>query len=120
MRLFACFLAALLCSGCFVLDELDQGEELMLQASSRGGKHLEEQKRKQEQEEQWSSAHEATHKDEGMLDGMQKTVAEWWDKATAEPPRERGPGDALVRCELGSKSRFMSKNDCDLRGGRAA
>jgi hypothetical protein len=118
MRVLAIFVMGLLCSGCFVLDELDNGDELMRQASSRSGKNLADEKRQSARDAQWDSGHETSGDDSGMLDGITETVTGWWDQATAEPPREKGAGDELVRCELGSSASFMSKDDCDVRGGR--
>jgi hypothetical protein len=120
MRVLSIVLIAFLCSGCFVLDEFEQGEELMRQASSRSGKNLEDEKRREATDAQWRAAHETTGDDSGMLEDVSETVLEWWDKATAEPPREKGAGDELVHCQLGASSSFMSKSDCDIRGGRPA
>jgi len=115
MRVLAIFVMGLLCSGCFVLDELDNGDELMRQASSRSGKNLADEQRRAGRD----AAHETSEDDSGMLDGVTETLTGWWEKATAEPPREKGPGDQLVRCEIGSSATFMSQRDCDVRGGRA-
>jgi hypothetical protein len=118
MRVLSIVVMALLCSGCFVLDEFEQGEELMRQASSRGGKNLEDEKKKQAWDARWEAEHEAPGEDSGMLDGVTETLGDWWDEATAPPTPEKGPGDELVRCQMESSSRFMSKSDCDIRGGR--
>jgi hypothetical protein len=119
MRVLAVLAIALLCSGCFVLDELDNGDELMRQASSHSGKRLEQEQRATEWEASRDAPASSAGRDDGILDGVQQTVSKWWDKATAEAPPEPGPGSELVHCRLSSGDRFMRKSDCDIRGGSA-
>lgn len=88
-------LAAGLCAGCFVFEELDSGM-----------KELERFDGKAE-----ASAPPASAPAESTA-----PKANWWEKArtlSSEPKN-----DSIVRCQLGGAVQFMSREDCLGRGGK--
>lgn len=92
-------LAALALPGCFVLEELEAGNEIM---------------------EQHSRAHAASASEGGAEEtaraaedgGRRRSL---WEGGRALDPRER---DAeIARCQLEGRSLFMARSDCLARGG---
>ena len=101
-------LLASLCQGCFVLEELDKGQQIMDQHSPRA-------REKAAQQEEASAAPRAGAKqEEGTLDGLKK----WWKKKREPAPPKRDPDDGAVRCQIAGTTHFTRKSDCMLRGGR--
>jgi hypothetical protein len=107
LRLLALALVALLASGCFVFDEIDQGEKLMEQNSGAIQK-----KKKQE------AAAATAPSDAGQgAEGEKKKS--WWETARTISPADKAPtDDPHVRCNLAGKERFMVQSDCVSQGGR--
>ena len=112
-RLAAALLAAFLASGCFVVEEIDKGQEYLDQ-------HADVDKR-QALEDEKAAAEQAKQGDEGPA--MTDRVRGWWDERQQDQARveESGPGahpdDKPGRCELKGGTQFMRKFDCQLRGG---
>ena len=104
-------LLASLCQGCFVLDEIDKGQQLMDQHSPGARKQAAKRK---EAEEAPRSARAGAKQEEGTLDGLKK----WWKKKREPAPPKRDPDDGVVRCQIGRTTQFTRKSDCTLRGGR--
>jgi hypothetical protein len=103
-------LAALLCQGCFVFDELDKGQAIMDQHSptrSKGARA--EAARKAE------GSPQRTEDEEGILERLQQ----WWTKVREPAPPQRDASDVVVRCEIKGNTHFTRKSDCRIRGGRA-
>lgn len=103
MKLLLPILAALLCSGCFVLDEIEKGHAIM---TAHDGKD------------------EAAKEDGGEAKGPPKTprerLAEYYAKQRAkasEPSKSLNPADAVGNCRVGNTTQFMRRSDCKLRGG---
>lgn len=109
MRLWVLLLAAILCSGCFVFDEIDAGMELMEKHSPKASKSKQAQK----------APEPASQK---------KGLRAWWDEQkalalerrarreeAAKPPPD--PEDALVSCRVSGKIQFVRGKDCQNRGG---
>lgn len=122
-RLPIALLAALLTSGCFALDEIDQGQEVMEQHYGKAR----EAKEAAEAAKSGKPLPAAKPEDPGVL----ARVRGWWDAKSAQggggksgaaqdsgPPPH--PDDVLVRCKVGSTTQFMRKFDCQLRGGKVA
>jgi hypothetical protein len=106
MKLLLAILAVLLCSGCFVLEEIDKGHEIM---KAHDG-----------------IDNEAEESGEGVADakGPPKTpserLAEYYAKQRAkasEPGKSMNPADDVGQCRIGNSVQFMRRSDCRLRGG---
>jgi hypothetical protein len=116
MRALLISLIAALCCGCFVLDELDQGEVLMEQASSRGGAN----KKKAAAEAEAQAPRPRAPAGKGAGDGLLDTAKGWWSKLSAPAHTEPDPNDGVVRCRIDGSVQFMRASDCQVRGGDSA
>jgi hypothetical protein len=107
MRALALTLAALLVSGCFVFDELDNAEKTMGELS---GKRPAAEKAEPEPAQ--------GEKAPGVLARLQA----WWTSQGQRAPKddgpERNPDDVPVRCDVDGRSVFTHKFDCLQRGGK--
>jgi hypothetical protein len=103
MKLLLAILAALLCSGCFVIDEIEKGRAIM-------------------------EAHDGIENDaeEGSADAKEppktprESLAEYYAKQRAKAaPHKKSldPADDVGRCRVGNTTQFMRRSDCRLRGG---
>jgi hypothetical protein len=126
-RLPIALLAALLSSGCFVLDEIDSGQQVMDQHYGKARRDKESAEAAKAGKTPPGAPAAAAQKEEGVL----ARVRGWWDAKSAQggggapgaapdsgPPPH--PDDVLVRCKVGSTTQYMRKFDCQLRGGKAA
>jgi hypothetical protein len=102
-------LLAGLCHGCFVLEEIDKGQQLMEQHSPRA-RELKAQQEQAEAPPRTSAKQEA---------GTLEKLKQWWKKKREPAPPERDPSDVVVRCQIGGTTLFTRKSDCMLRGGEA-
>lgn len=103
--------------GCFALEEIDQGQEIM--DEHFGG----ERKAKAQAEEE---AREQAAREKDGDEGLWARARGWWDgggegedgaePAPSGPPPH--PDNVVGRCELDGSTQFMRKFDCQLRGGR--
>lgn len=105
MRHLLQFLVLALClvfsNGCMVLDEVDKANAKMTK-----------RKAPPKTEATTNAAVAAVAaKDNPLL----KQSKEWWGRATSLAPT--GIDSTIVKCQLGSTTQFMSKNDCLSRGG---
>jgi hypothetical protein len=107
-----CLLAAAgLASGCFVIDEINAGQEIMDQHRPHGKKAEEDAAK--------------TGSPEDSSPGLVARVKDWWDGLGPESggatPRDSGPpphpDNVLGRCDLGGSLTFMRKFDCQRKGG---
>jgi hypothetical protein len=112
MRQRACILAlaALLAAGpgCFVVDELDHGMELMDENSPNAKKQAPEPE---------PVPTRTAYRRKGP--DARKALADWW-KGARTPTS--GPADGastteIVSCRIGGEVRFMGKTDCEVQGG---
>jgi hypothetical protein len=113
-RLLPLTLLLWLCSGCFVLDEIDKGQAIMDQHASKERREAEAAERKAEKEE--------AAKGGSLLADLQDQVASvggWLAEATQVAPPERDPDDTVVQCQISGRTHFLRKSDCQIRGGRA-
>lgn len=98
-------LAALLATGpgCF-LGELDASMDLMDEMSG-GGKKAEA---------------EAEAPDEPAARTPRTAAKDWWKSARtpASGPADGTAATDIVTCRLGGETRFMSRTDCEVQGGR--
>ncbi len=110
-HLVACALAAAPLSGCFVLDEIDKGMEIMEAHTPQ------DQKKKAKSETGLRPGGGGGHL------GARRRLAEYYAEQRAKAPRRSkstDPEDQMVRCNIGAATHFMRKRDCDVRGGRVA
>jgi hypothetical protein len=106
-RILAAALASVLLCACFVLDEIDAGQEFLDKHGGAG--HVEEAPK---------PTRSAPAKAEDESSGLLARVASWWEKRDQPAPPQRDPEDVPVRCELGGSVLFTRKFDCQVRGGR--
>jgi len=110
-RILVVALLASLCQACFVLDELDKGQQLMNQHSPRA---REEAAQREEADAAPRTARAGAKQEEGTLEGLKK----WWQKKREPAPAKRDPDDDVVSCRIAGTTHFTRKSDCMLRGGR--
>jgi len=100
-------------SGCFVLDELDSGMAKMEEHSAK--------KKKNEQGKTAAEAEPApgSRSSSGKAD-TRAALADWWKSARTPTsgPREGDEAADIVACRIGDETRFMSRTDCEVQGGR--
>lgn len=108
-RILVVALLASLCQGCFVLEEIDKGQQIMEQHSPRA------RELKAQQEEAEAGPPASAKREAGTLEKLKK----WWKKKREPAPPKRDPDDVIVRCQIGGTMHFTRKSDCILRGGRA-
>ena len=109
-RLLALLLVAALCQGCFVFDELDKGQKIMEQHSP---KNLDA-----EEPAPTASPGRTAKPEPGFVEGLLASAKDWWNSETQPKGPERDPDDTVVRCELGERTQYTRKSDCQVRGGR--
>jgi hypothetical protein len=105
MRRVLILLAALLCSGCFIIDEIEAGQAIM-QAHSPDS---------EPQKETGS----ATRPGGGAKSARQR-LAEYYAKQRAKAStasKSEEPGDVAGRCRIRGSTQFLRRSDCQLRGG---
>jgi hypothetical protein len=104
-----------LCTGCFVLDEIDKGHAIMDQ-------HASPERREKEAAEAAAREEQAKSDDDaGLVAGLQEQVANlggWIDDVSKEDPAERDASDGVVRCQISGRTQFLRKSDCRVRGGK--
>ncbi len=101
---------ALLCSGCFVFDELDSGVEILDKNSPRGAAKptpSSSAAKKKGDDSSFDLAEEGS----AALDA----VEDWWDDLRKPAP---DPNDGIVRCRLNGAIRFKRESDCRAAGGQ--
>jgi hypothetical protein len=101
MRRLVLILAAALCSGCFVLDEIDAGQKEMDRYGSKG---------------KGATAEAAAAKEKEPSPA--ERAREWWNKARTFEPRSEDAKSDIVSCKVDGSIRFTSQADCQNSGGR--
>jgi hypothetical protein len=93
--------------GCFVIDELDNGMQLMEETSPS--------KKKAPAEEPEPEVEVARRKGPSA----RKALADWWKNARTPTSGPEDPDTAteIVTCHIAGATRFMSKTDCEVQGG---
>jgi len=106
MKLLIPILVALLCSGCFVMDELDKGKAIM-EAYDGKPNDAEESKK-------------GSADSKGPPKTPRERLADYYAQQRAkapEPTKSADPHDDVGRCRVGKSVQFMRRSDCQLRGG---
>lgn len=111
MRALVLALSVLLCSGCFVSDELDKAVALIDQHGNKG-KHKKANAEAEAEAEELAAAQK-----EGP--GFFDEIVSWAEEQLEEPPPPPDPADFPVRCWIRGKEQFRTRWDCESRGGRA-
>lgn len=117
MRTLVALLALTLCSGCWVMDELDSGKELMEQHTPKG------KKRAGKGEPTATAAKDGKAPESPATSpgqegpGILHELVVWTKKKLEGPPPPPDPLDVPVRCDLGKSLLFTTRGDCEARGG---
>jgi len=110
LRLLALLLVALLGSGCFVLDELDKGNEILDSHSPTRSKGA--------QAHAAAAAGQQPGKPGDPKQDPKAREKAWWESArTLSRADEKPSEDPNVRCRLGGNVRFTRQTDCLTQGG---
>ena len=110
MRVLVFALSLLLCSGCFVIDEIDAGIEIIDQHGNKG-------KNKKSAEPESEPARPAAAEKEGP--GFFDAAVSWAEQKLEGPPPPPDPADFPIRCWINGKEHFRTRWDCEARGGKA-
>jgi hypothetical protein len=106
VKLLLPILAALLCSGCFIVDEIEEGRALMEAHSPDGDAEAE--------------AEVELGSPKGVPKSARDRLAEYYAKQRAKasgPAKSLDPADDVGRCRIGGTTQFTRRSDCELRGG---
>jgi hypothetical protein len=107
LRVCALLLVAVLGSGCFVLDELDKGNEILDSHSPTRSKAAQAN----------AAANPAAKPGDPAQDPKAREKA-WWQSARSLSRADEKPTeDPSVRCRLGGGIRFTRQSDCLTQGG---
>lgn len=107
MRVPAAIAVLVLCSGCWVMDEIDQGVEI-----------LESHSPKKTAEEPQASAPPAAAASKSKGPSAFDELVDWAQKKLEPAPPPPDPNDQMVRCAIGHREQFTARYDCAARGGR--
>jgi hypothetical protein len=105
MKLLLPILAVLLCSGCFVFEEIEQGHAIM---TAHDGIDDDAEEAKEAEEAK------------GPPKTPRERLAEYYAKQRAkasEPTKNVDPANDVGSCRIGNSVKFMRRSDCRLRGG---
>ena len=118
-RLAAILLSSLWISGCFIAEEIRQGDALIEQHSV-GWREKKQGINQAEEETAKTEAETKSHRARNAGPGVQDKLSDWWHETVDEEPVKANPDDKLVSCNIGGKLLFIRKSDCQVRRGRAA
>ncbi len=102
MRLALLLLVALLCGGCFVMDEIDDGLAIM------------------EEHNPGPVTPSAATGSDGAPKSARESLNEYYAKQRAKastPTKSEDAGDVAGQCRIGGSVQFTRRSDCQLRGG---
>jgi len=117
-RLTAILLSSLWLSGCFIAEEIRQGDALIEQHSV-GWREKKKGMEKAEEEATKAEAETQSHQARNAGPGVKDKLSDWWRETVDEEPVKSNPDDKLVSCSIGGKVKFVRQSDCELRQGRA-
>ena len=117
LRLVAILSSALWLSGCFIAEEIRQGDALIEQHSVGW---REKKKGMQQAEEESAKAEAETQSRQALSTGpgVKDKLSDWWRETVDEEPTRSNPNDKIVSCKVGGKQQFLRESDCRLRQGR--
>ena len=112
MRVLVFALSLLLCSGCFIADELDAGMKLIDQHADKSVRAARDKANAEAEAEAQAAA---KNEGPGLIDG----VVSWAEEVLEEEPPPPDPADFPIRCWINGKEHFRTRWDCESRGGKA-
>jgi hypothetical protein len=118
-RLTAILLSSLWLSGCFIAEEIRQGDALIEQHSV-GWREKKKGMQKAEEEIAKAEAETQSQRSRNAGPGVKSKLSDWWQETVEEEPVKSNPNDKVVSCTIGGKLQFLRKSDCQLRRGRMA
>ena len=116
-RLAAILLSSLWLSGCFVAEEIRQGDALIEQHSV-GWREKKKSMQLAEEEAAKAEAEAQSHQARDTGPGVKDKFSDWWHETVDEEPVRADPSDKIVSCKIGGKVQFLRKSDCQLRRGQ--
>ena len=119
LRLVAILSSVLWLSGCFIFEEIRQGDALIEQHSV-GWRAKKQATHKAEAEAAKAEAETESLRTQNSGPGVPDKLAEWWHETVEEEPVNVNRDDKLVSCKIGGKVLFIRKSDCQVRSGRAS
>lgn len=117
-RLATILLSSLWISGCFIAEEIRQGDALIEQHSV-GWREKKKGIEQAEEETAEAEAKTQSHRARNTGPGVQDKLSDWWHETVDEEPVKANPNDKIVSCSIGGKVKFVRQSDCELRQGRA-
>jgi len=100
-------LVGLLCGGCFVIDEIDQGRAIMDAHTP-------------DSEKAKAESIGTAGNGEGTPKSARERLNDYYAKQRANAPAPAttaDPGDKVGRCRIRGATQFTRRSDCRLRGG---
>ena len=119
LRLIAILSSALWLSGCFIAEEIRQGDALIEQHSV-GWREKKKGMEQAEAETAKAEAEAQSQKAQNSGPGVPDKLADWWQETVEEEPVKANRDDKLVSCVVGGKTQFVRESDCKVRRGRAS
>lgn len=107
MKILLLTLVGLLCGGCFVLDEIDQGVEIMDSLTP-------------DSEKADAMVVGGNENADGSPKSARERLNEYYAKQRAKAPESAtaaDPADKIGRCRIRGSIQFTRRSDCQLRGG---
>jgi hypothetical protein len=102
MKFLIVLLTALMCSGCFVVDEIEAGREIM------------------EAHNPNSEPEKAKEGSPGAPQTARQRLADYYAEQRAKASsgsRDTDAADEVGRCRIGGSTEFLRRSDCQVRGG---
>jgi hypothetical protein len=118
-RLTAILLSSLWLSGCFIAEEIRQGDALIEQHSV-GWREKKKGQQKAEEEAAKAEAETQSQRTRNAGPGVKSKLSDWWQETVEEEPVKADPNDKVVSCTIAGKVQFVRKSDCRRSGSRAA
>jgi len=104
MKAAIVLIVALLCSGCFVVDEIEEGRKIMAAHSPNPE----------------PEAEKSPTRASGGTKSARQRLAEYYAEQRAKAARSAestDPADAVGRCRIRGTTHFLRRSDCQVRGG---
>lgn len=109
---------ALLCSGCFVLDELEEGQKRMEQDSPARSSSESPEPEAPGGARTGPGFLERAQSAIGRVPGALRDLAGMGASGSGGGQQPRDPAEHMVRCEVDGSLIFTRRIDCEARGGR--
>jgi hypothetical protein len=117
VRTLVVLLALTLCSGCWVVDELDSGMGLMEQHTAKGKKKGAKAEPAAAPGKDGKAPESPSGPPGPQGPGILHELVVWTKKKLEGPPPPPDPQDVPVRCDVGKSVLFTTRGECEARGG---